>query len=177
MDNKKSLTSSAISDKARDQDERNSWGTPQFVFDYFNKRFDFTVDAAANKSNAKVSVHWNIDDDWFSASRDELLKEGFTRVWCNPPYSSIKPWIDQARSDRDLGILTALLVPSTTDAGWFPCDANEYIFITSGRLSFIDPITKKPRNGNAKGSVLILFIPYAAENTVKFLSRDSMKIK
>jgi phage N-6-adenine-methyltransferase len=169
------MKSSAISDKERSQDERNAWGTPDFVFDYFDKRFDFTVDAAASKENAKVAVHWNIDDDWFSASREELLKEGFTRVWCNPPYSNIKPWVEQARKDRELGILTALLVPATPDAGWWPLDANEYTFITKGRLAFIDPVTGKPKSGNSKGSVAIVFCPYAPQGIVKFINRDDMK--
>ena len=169
------MNKSAISDKSRALDERNSWGTPDYVFDYFDKRFDFTVDAAASEKNAKVAVYWNIDDDWFSACRIELVMEGFTRAWCNPPYSNIKPWIERARKDRAEGILTALLVPSTPDAGWWPDDANEYIFITNGRLAFIDPTTGKPKNGNAKGSVLIVFIPHAPTGVVKFLKRDEMK--
>jgi len=66
-------------------------------------------------------------------------------------------------------------VPSTPDAGWWPDDASEYIFITNGRLAFIDPTTGKPKNGNAKGSVLIVFIPHAPTGVVKFLKRDEMK--
>ena len=90
-------------------DER---ATPQEYFDLLHRRFRFTVDAAALPYNAKLERYWSPEDDGLAQDwRGE-------RVWCNPPFSDIEPWVVKA---RDGGAeLAVLLVPaSRTDLDWW----------------------------------------------------------
>lgn len=58
-------------------------------------RFDFTIDAAAAPHNAKLPRYWTAEDD--------ALTQSWTgeRVWCNPPYSDIRPWVEKAHREWD----------------------------------------------------------------------------
>lgn len=58
----------------------NEWSTPQAFYDELNKEFNFTMDPAATKENAKC-------DKYFTEEEDGLLQnwEGEV-VFCNPPY-------------------------------------------------------------------------------------------
>lgn len=82
------------------------WATPSDVFQAWNARADFTVDAAAEAGNALVARFFpnGLRASW----------EG-ERVWCNPPYSAIDPWIHKA----DESALAVFLVPARTDRPWF----------------------------------------------------------
>lgn len=55
-----------------------------------HQRFGFTVDVAASEHNAKLRRYYTPHEDG--------LKQSWTgeRVWCNPPYSNIRPWIVKA---------------------------------------------------------------------------------
>jgi phage N-6-adenine-methyltransferase len=55
-----------------------------------HKRFRFTIDAAASPTNAKLPRYWTRDDDALTQSW------AGERVWCNPPYSDIRPWVEKA---------------------------------------------------------------------------------
>ncbi len=50
----------------------------------------FTLDVAASDRNAKCSRYFTFTQDGL---RQSWAGE---RVWCNPPYSRIGPWIDKA---------------------------------------------------------------------------------
>ena len=56
-------------------------------------RFRFTIDAAASPHNAKLPRFWTTEQD--ALSRDWKGE----RVWCNPPYSDIRPWVAKAWAD------------------------------------------------------------------------------
>lgn len=98
---------------ARDSvDER--W-TPQWLFDQYNARFNFTLDAAANSVNAKVATFFDLESDgltqpWAPHS-----------VWCNPPYSNIGPWCEKAHRELDAGCpaIVMLLPANRTEQGWW----------------------------------------------------------
>lgn len=89
--------------------------TPDKVFDPLNAEFWFTLDAAANATNAKVPHYCSLQNsglDWTWAGH---------RVWCNPPYSNIKDWVLKARHETAWGCpLVAMLLPANrTEQGWW----------------------------------------------------------
>jgi len=88
--------------------------TPE-VFGPLNERFSFTVDVCASERNTKVPQHW------FSAIEDGLAQSwAGERVWCNPPYSNIGPWIAKAWDEHERADLIVLLVPANrTEQGWW----------------------------------------------------------
>lgn len=100
-----------ISDSVFVSSQTVEWATDQGLFDQLDREFHFTVDVAADDSNAKCGRYYTIESDGLLQNWD-----GET-VWCNPPYGKrIEDWIYKAAvSDAT----TVLLVPSRTDVKWF----------------------------------------------------------
>lgn len=86
---------------------------PEF-FAGLDRRFRFTLDVAALARNAKC-------DRFFSPAENGLEQSwAGERVWCNPPYSSIAPWVEKAWSSRDSAELIVMLLPANrTEQGWW----------------------------------------------------------
>lgn len=86
--------------------------TPWELFNPLHERFRFTLDACASPRNAKLPRYRSIEDDGLAA---EWHGE---RVWCNPPYSDIRPWVEKAL--RPAAELVVLLLPANrTEQGWW----------------------------------------------------------
>jgi phage N-6-adenine-methyltransferase len=82
------------------------------VFAPLHARFGFTVDVAALPHNAKLERYYTPDDDGLAQSW------AGERVWCNPPYSSIEPWLVKAwASEAELVVM--LLPANRTEQGWW----------------------------------------------------------
>ncbi len=82
------------------------------IFETFDRRFRFTVDAAASSRNAQLPRYWTVETDGLAQDwRGE-------RVWCNPPYSTIRPWVEKAaRREAELAVL--LLPANRTEQAWW----------------------------------------------------------
>jgi hypothetical protein len=108
--------------------------TPPELFAELNARYSFTLDAAATHANAKCALYCT-EHGFFErmgtpenplrpyAVRDNHV-DGLTkdwsglRVWVNPPYSDIAPWVLKAWESK--AELVYMLVPATrTEQGWF----------------------------------------------------------
>lgn len=88
--------------KPRHQD----WQTPLSLFRPLHEEYHFTLDGAAEDHNALLTAA--------STPENPIAWEGH-RVFCNPPWSSIPPFIEQAPG-ADLAVL---LVPARTNSKWF----------------------------------------------------------
>ena len=147
-------------DSTTEYEHRDSWQTPKFIFDFFDDRYQFSADVCASRRNALCDVFYTIEDDCLSCDWSESVPR-FSTVWCNPPYSRPKEFINKAHEQNQKNrIWTAMLLPADTSVSWFSlCEqlASEIIFITDGRISFINPQTGKPKSGNSKGSMLAIF--------------------
>jgi site-specific DNA-methyltransferase (adenine-specific) len=65
----------------------HGYSTPSDLFEWINKRFNFTVDVCADKSNHKCQRYYTEESNGLLQSwKDEV-------VWCNPPYNQTKLWI------------------------------------------------------------------------------------
>lgn len=80
-----------------------------------HERFQFTIDAAAAEHNARLPRYWTRADDALAQSW------AGERVWCNPPYSDIAPWITKAWHAHTWGCaLTVMLLPANrTEQQWW----------------------------------------------------------
>lgn len=113
-------------------DERE---TPSALYTERDRRFRFDLDAAASHDNTQCPMYCTQqgsfvqpvkDGLWARAPESAMLlhpADGLTfswrgrRVWCNPPYSDIEPWIVKAwMSGADVAYL---LVPNWTDRKWW----------------------------------------------------------
>lgn len=113
----------------------DEWETPQEVFDRLNAEFDFDLDPCATSQNHKCSEYYTID-------QNGLLKNwGGRRVFCNPPYSEIKKWVQKSYFESlRPGTIVVMLIPARTDTTYF----HDYIWNRSevrfikGRIKFGD---------------------------------------
>lgn len=88
-------------------DEVDDRGTTWADFREFDRRFGpFTLDAAAAPHNAKCSRYFTRADDGLEQSW------AGERVWCNPPYSDIAPWVRKAHAEWLLTDGIVMLLPA-----------------------------------------------------------------
>jgi len=127
--------------KALFTSKSDEWSTPQNLYDELNKEFGFTLDPCASDKNHKCEKYFTIEDNG--------LCEDWTGevVFCNPPYSKIKDWVEKAYIESN-GCVVVLLIPSRTDTKYF----HEYIYnkygveirFIKGRLKFSDSKNSAP---------------------------------
>lgn len=121
--------------------------TPE-VFGPLHERFGFTIDVAASKENAKLPRFYTAEDDG--------LKQSWAneRVWCNPPYSDIAPWLDKAWEEWESPgrpeVIVMLLPANRTEQKWWAKFVEPYraerggkgdfrVEFLPGRMRFIPP--------------------------------------
>lgn len=85
---------------------RQNWRTPAAFFANLHAEFAFTLDGASEPDNGSLPL---------SSSAESPIDWRGHRVFCNPPWSNIAPFVEQA-AEADLAVL---LVPARTNAKWF----------------------------------------------------------
>lgn len=149
--------------------ESDDWYTPLKVFAPLHAEMKFTVDAAG-AADAPVS---KLIGRWHDIEEDGLAQEyDGDRVWCNPPYSDIAPWVERGMLAVLMGEaeLWAMLLPSWTDRAWWhdfiephrieesPIEV-DLLFIR-GRVRFGFPGNPEGRGNHGGGfdpSVIVIF--------------------
>ena len=110
----------------------------------------FDLDVAANDYNS-VAPHW------YDLGCNGLDCEWTGRVWCNPPYSDIRPWVEKAVDSYPQCDLIAMLLPANrTEQAWWqdliePGRRNSnwpYVCFLRGRRRFDRPGWEKPAKGD-----------------------------
>lgn len=132
---------------------RQTWATPRTIFEVLHREYRFTVDAAASAENAKLPRFWTREQNGLAQAW-----EG-ERVWCNPPYEEIAPWVERAQiaCERDPTSMSALLLPARTGQAWFCERAIEgSIHWFRGRIQF-EPPAGVAASSNAEDSILVVF--------------------
>lgn len=89
---------------------KQDYRTPRALFDKLNSKYDFTIDAAADESNALCNRFWTEEIDALKMDWDN------ERVWCNPPYNRAGEFVTKA---IDSDALVVMLLPSRTGTEWF----------------------------------------------------------
>ena len=85
---------------------RQDWTTPQGFFEGLHQEYQFTLDGAADSANGLLPRA--------STVANPLSWRG-ERVFCNPPWSNIRPFVEMAIEAE----VAVLLVPARTNARWF----------------------------------------------------------
>ena len=94
--------------------------TDPAMFADLHARFRFTIDVAASEHNAKLPRYYTAEQDGLAQSW------AGERVWCNPPYSDIGPWVAKAWRAWHYELngtkgaeLTVMLLPANrTEQAW-----------------------------------------------------------
>lgn len=89
--------------------------TPGKVFLPLHEEFMFTIDVAASASNAKLPRFYTREDDGLAQRWEH------ERVWCNPPFSAIEPWVAKAWQEMHAGCacVVMLLPANRTEQSWW----------------------------------------------------------
>jgi site-specific DNA-methyltransferase (adenine-specific) len=110
-----------------------TWETPQWLFDYWAARFQFSIDVCAVNETTKC-------EEYFSPERNGLIQDwdGET-CWMNPPYGrEIVKWCKKAADEADNGAVVVGLIPARTDTGWWHDHVirASRIYFLRGRIQF-----------------------------------------
>lgn len=113
----------------------NAWLTPALFVGHIRDAFGGAIDLdpctePQNPTGARR---------FYTAADDGLKRRWRGRVFLNPPYSPIEPWIDKAIVEANNGARIYLLVPVRTDAGYHQrllAAATDVLFVR-GRLKFV----------------------------------------
>lgn len=112
--------------------------TPE-TFEPLHERFGFTIDVAAAPHNAKLPRYFTIAQDGLAQSW------AGERVWCNPPYSDLSPWLEKAWEEH-AEVIVFLVPANRTEQGWWQDYVEPYrdrpgsplrVEFLRGRLRFI----------------------------------------
>ena len=159
----------------------DSWATPLEIYNTLDKEFNFCADMAASDVNHKHPIYWTEKDtpnslqmDWADALSQMDIISPF--VWCNPPYSNIKPWVEKAITAQANGVGTVMLVMADPSVMWIERArkyASEIRFVCCGRIAFLE--NGKAKGGNNKGSVFLIFAPrLIGTGLVNFVHRSEL---
>ncbi|MEP3481646.1 MAG: DNA N-6-adenine-methyltransferase [Fuerstiella sp.] len=131
-------------------------------FAKLNERFGFTVDAASSIANRKLDRHWTEETNGLEQSW------AGERVYCNPPFSLIAPWVEKAWNERMADLIVMLLPANRTEQGWWQTGIEPHrdqmgsvltVEFMRGRLRFLKPgqTEIKPNERPPFGCVLCIW--------------------
>jgi phage N-6-adenine-methyltransferase len=90
----------------RIRDEDDDRRTPSDLWARLHREYRFTIDVAASADNALLPRFYTSDDDGL------LRSWAGERVWCNPPFSRLEPWVAKAWQAMRAGCeLVVMLMP------------------------------------------------------------------
>jgi phage N-6-adenine-methyltransferase len=128
-------TTSGADDSADDR------ATTADVFDPLMAEFGFTIDVAAAAHNTKCKRYYDRVTDGLAQSW------AGERVWCNPPFSDLRPWVEKAW--KDTAELVVMLLPANRTEQTFWQDLIEpwrdrpgsplTVRFIAGRIRFLSP--------------------------------------
>lgn len=118
-----------------DVDDR---ATEPSYFADLHQRFRFTVDVAAAAHNTKLPRYYTVEQDG--------LRQPWTgeRVWCNPPYSAIWPWVQKAWAETEADLIVMLLPNNRAEQRWWQRDVEPHRDRPGSRLR-VEFLPGRPR--------------------------------
>jgi len=135
---------------------------PAEDFAKLQERFEFTIDVASSEANRKLERNYSIEEDGLSQPWNG------ERVYCNPPYSDILPWVKKAWSERCAETIVMLLPANRTEQRWWQAGIEPFrdqpnsvlsVEFLQGRLRFLKPgqTEIKPNERPPFGCVLCIW--------------------
>lgn len=134
-------------------ERRQSWATPPALFDPLHEEFGFTLDGASEEGNGLLPR---------ASTADAPISWEGERVFCNPPWSNIRPFVELAATAER----AVLLVPARTNTRWFhrALELGASVRFFPGRVKFVRPNgSDGPGHNSPVDCVLLVFANTAEE--------------
>lgn len=149
---------------------KDMWRTPKPVFDYLNMIYNFNLDAYANAEDTLCPNFIGKDDNAHVVNWSEYTDGDPVVAFCNPPYSqpNIKLCLVAARREARRGATAVVVIPNQPAQYWKGLVINQanLMIATLGRLSFIDPESGDPIQGNPGGTMILEYRPRSARTRI-----------
>lgn len=136
----------------------DEYSTPQYIFDYYNKIYYFDFDICSTADNTKCEEYATKDDDILNSNWDYG-----DSIWCNPPYSQLRLWIEKAYTEVLYGVCRSvvMLIPARTDTiTWHKYICKGDVTFLKGRLKF-----SNSKNSAPFPSAIVVFNRHILLNT------------
>lgn len=127
----------------------DEWSTPADFVARCAARFGaFDLDVCARAETAKAPHFYSLADNG-------LTKPWYGHVWCNPPYSNPRPWVERAATSETRA---TLLLPASIDANWFHdfVEPHASVIYVRGRIRFLG-WNGLPAGSPRAGNVLAIY--------------------
>ncbi len=136
------------------KEEKDSWQTPRWFFNWLDARFHFDVDVAATELNALCRMFFT---NAFAIKRWADYGRTF---WCNPPYSELYAWIHLCLEQSRMGCTVVMLLPTHKGESWWQdliIGIASEVWLLAGRMVFLHPVTFQKCKQAPFGSAVIVF--------------------
>lgn len=142
--------------------ERDTWLTPSWILDKLG-RFDLDP-CAADEFPSRIAPQY------FTAELNGLTRPWFGRVFMNPPFSNLTPWLERMSQHGD-GI--ALLPGNHETFAWtkFVWAKADALLLLPGRVSFMLPDGKNSTGRPRQSTALIAY----GHSNAAILSRSGLQ--
>lgn len=138
---------------------KNHCSTPDDLFRWADRRWGpFDLDVAAEAWNAKCARYYDAAQDGLRLAWRTEPEGDHTRVWCNPPWSDVEPWIARALHATSTAecARVLMLLPARAARPWWPVVAARGP-ISVGRIRFATPPGTPDGPGGFEDAILVSF--------------------
>jgi phage N-6-adenine-methyltransferase len=143
---------------------RQEWRTQPEFWAVLDDEFDFQLDAAASEPNKLTEGYLSSFDDALAPGTawvDQKEPLPVLRVYCNPGFNDIGPWmakaaLEAAKSPSAIVAVLGLCAPSTDWWANALCEASE-VRMLAPRIQFDPPDPRIPRSSNSRENALFIF--------------------
>lgn len=165
-------------DNGMETKNSDSYGTPQWLFDFLDQEYEFDIDLCASDINHKCDSYFTIENNALEKSWSFYGSVGF----CNPPYSRglKEKFLNVARKEMDLGFSTVFVIPAdVSNVYWrdliIPFATK--ISIITGRVKFNNPHTDIESSGGIGTAIVEFMHGEDPDNQIHWICRDKIKAK
>ena len=148
--------------------KKQDWGTPPHVFDFFDAKYNFQLDAAAREDNALCERFIGPETDALSVPWEAQT------VWLNPPYGrGVGRWVEKAYREAQAGKTVGVLIFARTDTKWWHNFVMKalVVYLIKGRIKFVGPDGSAANPATAP-SCFVVFGRYPPSGGPRFISLD-----
>jgi len=151
----------------------DEWATPPSVWQPIADILDgFDLDAAAGCEPEPIAdERYTIDDNGLEQPWNGI-------VWCNPPYSNPREWLEKAIAEvtHHDAELVVMLLPARVQTLWFHenLDGISYVCLRKGKIQFLKNGEEAP--SGFPGPVMFVIVGDPPEALVRFLHEQGLVI-